>query len=84
VGGVPRFDPFPGIRYASDDGYLDTVVAPPYDVIDEEQRAALVAHSDYNAVRVELPREEGDRDRYTVARDLFQEWLAKGDRKSVV
>lgn len=73
---VPRFDPFPGIRYNAEDGYLDAVVAPPYDVIDDEERARLVARSEHNAVRVELPREEGDgRDRYTVARDLFRSWL---------
>jgi uncharacterized protein (DUF1015 family) len=76
---VPRFDPFPGIRYRTDDGYLDAVVAPPYDVIDEEERARLVARSERNAVRVELPREEGDgRTRYEVARDLFRAWLADG------
>ena len=76
---VPRFDPFPGIRYNAEDGYLDAVVAPPYDVIDEEERARLVARSEHNAVRVELPREEGDgRDRYTVARDLFRSWLHDG------
>ena len=75
---MPRFDPFPGIRYATDDGRLDDLVAPPYDVIDEEQRADLVARSEHNAVKVELPREEGGRDRYTVARDLFRSWLSAG------
>ena len=76
---MPRFDPFPGIRYAAEDGYLDAVVAPPYDVIGEEDRARLVESSEYNAVRVELPREEGDgRNRYEVARDLFQAWLGEG------
>jgi uncharacterized protein (DUF1015 family) len=75
---VPRFEPFRGVRYATDDGRLDDVVAPPYDVIDEEERGRLVAHSEHNAVRVELPREEGGRDRYTVARDLFRSWLSSG------
>lgn len=76
---VPRFDPFPGIRYAAEDGYVDAVVAPPYDVIGEEERSRLVDRSEYNAVRVELPREEGDgRNRYEVARDLFRAWLDEG------
>lgn len=76
---VPRFDPFPGIRYNAEDGYLDAVVAPPYDVISAEDRARLVEQSEYNAVRVELPQEEGDgRDKYTVARDLFRSWLGEG------
>lgn len=75
---MPRFDPFRGIRYATDDGVLDDVVAPPYDVIDSEQRARLTARSEHNAVRVELPEEEGGRDRYAVARDLFGSWLSAG------
>ena len=36
-------------------GGLQDVVAPPYDVIDEEQRAALEARSPYNVVRIDLP-----------------------------
>lgn len=76
---VPRFQPFPGIRYAAEDGYVDAVVAPPYDVIDEEERTRLVERNEHNAVRVELPREEDDgRNRYEVARDLFRAWLDDG------
>jgi uncharacterized protein (DUF1015 family) len=78
LGPVPRFEPFTGIRYATDDGRLDDVVAPPYDVIDAEERARLAARSEHNAVKVELPQDEGERDRYTVARDLFRSWLASG------
>jgi uncharacterized protein (DUF1015 family) len=75
---VPRFEPFRGVRYATDDGVLDDLVAPPYDVIDAEQRSRLTARSEHNAVRVELPEEEGGRDRYTVARGLFDAWLRAG------
>jgi uncharacterized protein (DUF1015 family) len=56
---------------------LDDVVAPPYDVISPEQQAALEARSPYNAVRVELPRDADQRDRYQVARDLLAEWRAE-------
>ena len=38
------------------------MVAPPYDVIDAEQRAELEARSPYNVVRIDLP--EGGEDRY--------------------
>jgi uncharacterized protein (DUF1015 family) len=55
---------------------LDDVIAPPYDVISPEQQAALEARSPYNAVRVELPRDADDQDRYQVARDLLAEWRA--------
>jgi uncharacterized protein (DUF1015 family) len=36
-------------------GGLQDVVAPPYDVIDEDQRADLEASSPYNVVRLDLP-----------------------------
>ena len=37
-------------------GGLQNVVAPPYDVIDATQRAALEARSPYNVVRIDLPQ----------------------------
>ena len=75
---MPRLSPFAGVRYATEDGYLDAVVAPPYDVVTSEQRAGLVSRSEFNAVRLEVPIEEGGRDRYEVAADLWREWRATG------
>jgi uncharacterized protein (DUF1015 family) len=57
-------------------GPLADVVAPPYDVIDEDQRAALIARSPFNVVAVDLPR--GDPDPYASARDLFESWQLQG------
>ncbi|MGH2853254.1 MAG: DUF1015 domain-containing protein [Solirubrobacteraceae bacterium] len=57
-------------------GALGDVVAPPYDVIDAPQRAALVARSPFNVVAVDLP--EGEPDRYAAARELFESWQAQG------
>jgi uncharacterized protein (DUF1015 family) len=37
-------------------GSLDAVAAPPYDVIDAPQRAALLGRSPYNAVAIDLPK----------------------------
>ena len=37
-------------------GPLADVVAPPYDVIDAEQRAQLLARSPYNVVAIDLPQ----------------------------
>jgi uncharacterized protein (DUF1015 family) len=37
-------------------GSLDAVAAPPYDVIDAGQRAALLQRSPYNAVAIDLPK----------------------------
>ena len=35
---------------------LADVTAPPYDVIDAEQRAELLARSPFNVVEIDLPR----------------------------
>ena len=65
------------LRYDLDrTGGLQDVVAPPYDVIDEEQRAALEARSPYNVVRIDLPR--GGEDRYDGAAALLDDWRAQG------
>jgi uncharacterized protein (DUF1015 family) len=56
-------------------GPLQDLVAPPYDVIDAEQREELAARSPYNVVRVDLP--EGD-DPYAEAARLFQQWQDEG------
>jgi uncharacterized protein (DUF1015 family) len=75
---VPRFRPFPGIRYDLARVALGDVVSPPYDVIDDSQRAQLAARSPYNAVRIDLPIDEGGEDRYAVAQRLFSGWQAEG------
>lgn len=56
-------------------GPLQALIAPPYDVIDADQRAALVARSPYNVVAVDLP--EGD-DPYAAAAATFQRWRDEG------
>jgi uncharacterized protein (DUF1015 family) len=59
-------------------GSLADVVAPPYDVIDAEQRAELIARSPYNVVAVDLPQGEGGRDPYDSASELFETWQLQG------
>ena len=56
-------------------GGLAPVAAPPYDVIDPEQRAALVARSPYNVVEIDLP--QGD-DPYVHAARTLAQWRADG------
>jgi uncharacterized protein (DUF1015 family) len=72
---VPRFEPFNAIRYASGMNW-DEVIAPPYDVLAEDEIRALGQASKYNITWIDVPR--GDDDRYKVAAYLLQEWLAKG------
>jgi uncharacterized protein (DUF1015 family) len=60
-------------------GSLQDVIAPPYDVIDPEQRAELAQRSPYNVVAIDLPeaaREGGDP--YARAAELLDEWRADG------
>ncbi|HEV2975713.1 MAG TPA: DUF1015 domain-containing protein [Solirubrobacteraceae bacterium] len=60
-------------------GPLADVVAPPYDVIDATQRAALLARSPFNVVGVDLPHAApGARDAYESAHELFESWRREG------
>ena len=68
--------PFKALHYDRDRvGGLQRVVAPPYDVIDAEQRAGLVARSPHNVVEIDLP--EGD-DPYAHAAEVFERWQDEG------
>jgi uncharacterized protein (DUF1015 family) len=56
---------------------LGNVVAPPYDVINAEQRAELCARDPHNVVRLILPEGDGDT-KYANAAALLEGWLAAG------
>jgi uncharacterized protein (DUF1015 family) len=75
---VPRFEPFPGLRYDTDRLDLGRVTAPPYDVIDDEQRTDLAGRDPHNVVRLDLPVDEDGIDRYEVACRLLHEWRSDG------
>jgi uncharacterized protein (DUF1015 family) len=60
-------------------GEVAQVVAPPYDVIDDGQRAELLARSPFNVVAVDLPKPgPGSDDPYEAARDTFADWQRQG------
>lgn len=63
------------LHYDSD--LLPRVVAPPYDVIDAEQRRELAARDPHNVVHIDLPEGDGE-ERYTNASRLFHAWQAQG------
>ncbi len=74
---------FQGWRYdVAQAGDLTDVVAPPYDVIDEVQQAALYARHPYNVVRLDLNRSEPDDvtpdARYERAASLWKHWRVDG------
>ena len=65
--------PFRALRYdQAAAGPLETLVAPPYDVISPEQREEFRARSPHNVVRLTLPDSEDE-----AAREL-EAWRARG------
>src|SRR5205085_89594 len=58
-------------------GALADVVAPPYDVIDADQRAHLAARSPHNVVAIDLPEDSGG-DPYAAAAKLVARWRDEG------
>src|SRR5947209_2406945 len=52
-------------------GRFDDLVAPPYDVISESDRAALEAKSPFNIVRVDLPQGNREEKYRNAARELL-------------
>ena len=75
---VPRFEPFPGLRYDAGVVPLERVVAPPYDVLSEDERQELAERHERNIVHIDLPLESEGRGRYQQAAILLDEWRADG------
>src|SRR5437763_9488380 len=59
-------------------GALETLVAPPYDVIDEKVRGELTAKSPFNIVNVDLPVADDGGDPYLHATTTYEAWLQQG------
>ena len=64
--------PFRAVRYAERAGSLDTLVAPPYDVISPAQRDELAARNEHNVLHLTLPADEA------AAGRLWREWREDG------
>jgi len=73
---VPRFEPFPALRYNSGES-LDRVSAPPYDVISDDDVVELLHRDPHNIVAIDVPREVDGPDRYTDAARRMQEWISE-------
>lgn len=73
---MPRFTPFPALRYAADQ--LDDLVAPPYDVLSDADLDELGGRSAVNITHVDVPRESAGPDRYDHAAALLREWIDHG------
>lgn len=73
---MAQIEPLRALHYNLEKtGGLHDVIAPPYDVIDPEQRALLAARSPFNVVRIDLPVGEHP---YEEAARQFAAWRAEG------
>lgn len=52
--------PFHGLRYSANEGNLDALVAPPYDVLSPNQRDEYAARNPHNVVHLTLPESQPD------------------------
>ena len=59
-------------------GPLQNLAAPPYDVIDPEQRAELAARATHNVVSIDLPEDPAGGDIYAHAAALLDAWRDEG------
>jgi len=74
---VATIYPTASIHYTKTAGDPSRLLAPPYDVIDDDAAQTLREMSPYNAVRLILP-EGKPPDRYQLAASRLQRWLAEG------
>ena len=64
--------PFRAVRYGERAGSLDSLVAPPYDVISPAQRDELTARNEHNVVHLTLPDDEA------AAGETWRRWREDG------
>jgi len=79
--------PFTAVLFDPARVNMADVVAPPYDVVSEEERENLYNRNPYNILHVDFGKEfSHDNDsfnKYTRARDLLRSWLSSGILKPV-
>jgi uncharacterized protein (DUF1015 family) len=77
---VASFRPFAALRYDPSRVDPSRAISPPYDVVDDDERAELASRSPYNAVRVDMPVDEpGEPEgRYVAAGQRLEEWREEG------
>ena len=57
---------------------MDDLLCPPYDIINEQQRLGYLQKNPNNIVKIELPVEEGNEDRYAAAAGTLESWMKDG------
>ena len=75
---MPRFLPFRALRYAPSID-LSKTCAPPYDVLNDNDRSKLVAQHEHNIVNVDLPIASSIQpDAYLAAAENLSGWIQSG------
>lgn len=74
---MAEIKPFKGLRYTEKAGDIKDLCCPPYDIVGEEEKAALMNKSEYNIIRLELPVIGGSEDSlpYREAASALRGWL---------
>lgn len=79
---MPELNPFAAVRYARPSGDLSTLIAPPYDVLDEGPKRQMLAADPHNIVDIDLPvtppKTLGPDEAYDRAGRTFRQWLSEG------
>jgi uncharacterized protein (DUF1015 family) len=65
--------PFRGMRYNPEKVNISRVVTPPYDVISDEERERYYAMHEYNIIRLDYNKGEGE-EKYLEAARLYTRW----------
>lgn len=81
---MSQIRPIPAIRYTSSAGSnnVSSRIAPPYDVIDQAGKEALLARDSNNFIKIDLPhvpaKDAGPPAVYEAAATQFKSWIADG------
>ena len=83
---MARIRPFCATRYTESAGEISQLVAPPYDVINSEDRVKLIEKSNLNVVQMTVPQqEENERSKfvkYARSKAFFEAWKREGFLKT--
>lgn len=73
---MAEIKPFGAMRFTQSAGDISKLCCPPYDIISEQEKQALLEKNQHNIIRLELPEktEEG----YALAGDTLKKWLDSG------
>lgn len=76
---MPRFEPFAALRYSTTESTdITALTSAPYDVFDEDKRAAYAATDPRNIVLLDYPIEADGPSRYQLSADRLNEWRSSG------